>query len=335
MGDWEVGRSDEQDTRLRVRPGYGDIRKICFMCPDYAAILSYSLSLGPSHVSLTLNDSPVPGHILATLLEREQREGTLSFLYQLISLRPCFGAFSPELVETVRQWDEATAAKENVYIDTSFIGTSGSGRTYAGTVRRVECGLIAADRVSDCCGQCRALDTIDINRSLLGGEEKSKGRGGTGGKAAHKSVWQLATTTEDACSFVCPQVQSFNTSLPHAFNSAAQATAVVEHRAEIGNNLSVAVELEGRQVARQFSDFKTDRQLGPLLDWVAGLRMCVGYPANSLVTQTAFLQANRWEGGGVVYRNLNCNDLNWISHGISGSFCHAAFESLSVCVANN
>ena len=103
MGDWEVGRSDEQDTRLRVRPGYGDIRKISFMIPDYAAILSYSLSLGPSHVSLTLNDSPVPGHILATLLEREQREGTLSFLYQLISLRPCFGAFFSELVETVRQ----------------------------------------------------------------------------------------------------------------------------------------------------------------------------------------------------------------------------------------
>ena len=49
MGDWEVGRSDEQDTRLRVRPGYGDIRKISFLCPDYAAILSYSLSLGPSH----------------------------------------------------------------------------------------------------------------------------------------------------------------------------------------------------------------------------------------------------------------------------------------------
>ena len=45
MGDWEVGRSGEQDTRLRVRPGYGDIRKISFLCPDYAAILSFSLSL--------------------------------------------------------------------------------------------------------------------------------------------------------------------------------------------------------------------------------------------------------------------------------------------------
>ena len=86
MGDWEVGRSGEQDTRLRVRPGFGDIRKISFMCPDYAAILSYSLSLGPSHVSLSLNDSPVPGHILAMLREREQSKGTLSFLYQIMSL---------------------------------------------------------------------------------------------------------------------------------------------------------------------------------------------------------------------------------------------------------
>ena len=41
-------------------------------------ILSFSLSLGPRHLSLSLNDSPVHGHILATLQDREQREGTLS-----------------------------------------------------------------------------------------------------------------------------------------------------------------------------------------------------------------------------------------------------------------
>ena len=82
-------RSREQGTRLRARPGYGASRKISFLCPDNAAILSYSLSLQPlGHVSLILNDSPVPGNIMAALLEQEQREGTLSFLYQLISLRP-------------------------------------------------------------------------------------------------------------------------------------------------------------------------------------------------------------------------------------------------------
>ena len=89
----QPGREEGERTHTLQRPGqvggvdgYGDIRKICFMCPDYAAILSYSLSLGPSHLSLSLNDSPVPGHILATLQEREQSKGTLSFLYQIISL---------------------------------------------------------------------------------------------------------------------------------------------------------------------------------------------------------------------------------------------------------
>ena len=36
-------------------------------------------------------------------------------------------------VEMVRQWDEATAAKESVSINTSLIGTSGIGRTFAGS----------------------------------------------------------------------------------------------------------------------------------------------------------------------------------------------------------
>ena len=294
IGDWELVQADTC-TRLRVRPGYGASRKVSFLRPDFAAVLSYSLTLAPHHVSLTLNDSPIPATILASMLEREGREGTLSFLYQLISLRPCFGSFSPELVETVRQWDEPSAAAERLYIDAGFIGTSGSGRTYAGTVRTLDCGLIASDRVSDTCAACRRLDRLTINRSLLGaaagGESKDAAAGG--GKASQKSVWQLATTTEDACSFVCPQVQSFNTSLPHAFNSASQATAVVEHRAEIRNNLEVSVALAGRPVARRFPEFARDRQLGPLLDWVAGLRLCTGYPAHALVTQAAFLLEHR------------------------------------------
>jgi hypothetical protein len=144
--------------------------------------------------------------------------------------------------------------------------------------------------------QCRQLARLTINRSLLGEDAKRgerKTEGGLGAKASQKSVWQLATTTEDACSFVCPQVQSFNTSLPHAFNSASQATAVVEHRAEISNSLVVEVHLSGHRVARRFPEFQQDRQLGPLLDWVAGLRLCVGYPANQLVKQAEFLKANQ------------------------------------------
>lgn len=290
IGDWEVVGSTP--LTLRVRPGYGASRKLSFLRPDFAAILSYSLVLGPQHVSLTINDSSIPSHVLTTLLEREEREGTLSFLYQLISLRPCFGCFSPELVETVRQWDDETTAAEKVFIDSSFIGSSGSGRTYAGTVRSQDCGLIAFDRVSDCCQLCRQLTKLTINRSLLGEENKGEKKNVKGEQASQKSVWQLATTTEDRCSFVALQLQSFNTSLPHAFNSASQATAVVEHRAEISNSLQVEVHLSGRKISRKFPDFQRNRQLGPMLDWVAGLRLCVGYPAYQLVSQANYLQTH-------------------------------------------
>jgi len=290
IGDWEVVGSTP--LTLRVRPGYGASRKLSFLRPDFAAILSYNLVLGPQHVSLTINDSSIPSHVLTTLLEREEREGTLSFLYQLISLRPCFGCFSPELVETVRQWNDETAAAEKVFIDSSFIGSSGSGRTYAGTVRSQDCGLIAFDRVSDCCQPCRQLTKLTINRSLLGEENKGEKKNVKGEQASQKSVWQLATTTEDRCSFVALQLQSFNTSLPHAFNSASQATAVVEHRAEISNSLQVEVHLSGRRISRKFPDFQRNRQLGPMLDWVAGLRLCVGYPAYQLVSQANYLQTH-------------------------------------------
>ena len=148
--------------------------------------------------------------------------------------------------------------------------------------------MIAADRVSDCCSACRKLQKLTINRSLLG--EAVEETSPPGKEASHKSVWQLATTNESGCSFVCPQVQSFNTSLPHAFNSASQATSVVEHRAEISNSLEVKVHLSGRQVTTSFPEFHKDRQLGPLLDWVAGLRLCVGYPAHRLVEQAEYLQ---------------------------------------------
>jgi len=296
IGGWEVLCADTV-TRLKVRPGYGASRKVSFLRPDYAAILSYNLLISPNHASLCLNNSAIPANIIETMLQREEKEGTLSFLYQLISLRPCFGSFSPELVETVRQWDEETMLQEKVYIDTSFIGTSGSGRTYAGTVRTNDCTFIACDRVSDFCIQCKHLTTLTINRSLLfhgtGEKRDQPNKVSIGTKASQKSVWQLATTTADGCSFVCPQAQSFNTSLPHAFDGASQATAVVEHRAEIGNNLSVWVQLSGRPIARNFPDFQLNRQLGPLLDWVAGLRLCVGYPAHTLVTQATFLHQNR------------------------------------------
>lgn len=293
IGDWELTRADSL-TRLDVKPGYGASRKISFLQPDYAAILRYSVTLGEGRCQLTINNSSIPPHVLDVILARGEREGTLSLLYQLISLRPCFGCFVPELVETVKQWGETAMEVEKITVDTSFIGTSSSGRTYAGTVRSTDCGLLADNRVSDRCAECGKLDRLTINRSLLGEQTvpHKKETVEQQGKGSQQSVWQLATTSQDGCSFVCPQAQSFNTSLPHAFDSAAQASSVVQHRVEISNGMNVVVELSGRLVTATFPDFARDRQLGPLLDWVAGLRLCVGYPASQLVRQAAFILDN-------------------------------------------
>eukprot|EP00090_Calanus_glacialis_P001061 TRINITY_DN10756_c0_g1_i1.p1 TRINITY_DN10756_c0_g1~~TRINITY_DN10756_c0_g1_i1.p1 ORF type:complete len:1638 (-),score=635.61 TRINITY_DN10756_c0_g1_i1:838-5751(-) len=303
IGDWEVSESDQEVTRLSVRPGYGASRKGSFLHPDYAAILRYTLILAPGLCSLTINEHEINSTVLDIILDRGEKEGTLSFLYQLISLRPCFGSFSPELVETLsRSLDKQDKSKQlgQLYIDSNFIGTSSSGRTYAGTVRDKDCDFLAGDRVSDCCNHCKKLDKLTINRSVLGQEEEgeevvednAEKAEVEGGKTSQKSVWQLATTSEDGCSFLCPQVQSFNTSLPHAFDGSSQATTIVNHRVEISNNLKVQVELCERSVSRSFPEFQKSRQLGPLLDWVAGLRLCVGYPNMQLVKQATFIIQN-------------------------------------------
>jgi len=299
IGDWEVCQADRV-TKLSVRPGYGASRKGSFLQPDYAAILRYTVILSPGKCNLTINEQEINSKLVSTILERGQKEGTLSFLYQLISLRPCFGSFSPELVETVSQSQDKSRYLEELYIDSNFIGTSSSGRTYAGTVRSKLCDFLAADRVSDCCSKCKKLDKLTINRSILTQDEEEivekkndKYTEVTDGvKVGQKSVWQLATTSEDGCSFLCPQVQSFNSSLPHAFDGSEQVTSIVNHRVEISNNLKVQVELSERPVSRTFPEFQKSRQLGPLLDWVAGLRLCVGYPNMQLVKQATFILQN-------------------------------------------
>ena len=299
IGDWEVTTSNIEVTKMSVRPGYGASRKGSFLQPDYAAILRYSLTLAPGSCILTINEHEINSNVLDIILDRGEKEGTLSFLYQLLSLRPCFGSFSPELVETVSK-SLNKQELSGLYIDTNFIGTSSSGRTYAGTVRAKDCDFLAGDRVSDCCNYCKKLDKVTINRSILAQETEEilednsdkKSNSCGGGKTGQKSVWQLATTSEDGCSFLCPQVQSFNTSLPHAFDGSSQATSIVNHRVEISNNLKVLVELSDRAVSCTFPEFQKDRQLGPLLDWVAGLRLCVGYPNTQLVKQATFIIQN-------------------------------------------
>ena len=46
-------------------------------------------------------------------------------------------------------------------------------------------------------------------------------------------------------------------------------------------------------ISKTFPDFPKSRQLGPLLDWVAGLRLCVGYPNSQLVEQARFIMDNQ------------------------------------------
>jgi len=300
IGDWEVVKAGKDITVLDVRPGYGASRKGSFLHPDFAAILRYSLSLAPGECRLTINEHEISIDVLKTIFERAEKEGTLSFLYQIISLRPCFGSFSPELVETVsRSLDKKENSSKllDVYIDANFIGTSSTGRTYAGTVRSMNCDFLAGDRVSDSCNSCKQLDKVTINRSILGDDEYDiKGSAVSSeepvNKSLQKSVWQLATTSSEGCSFLCPQVQSFNTSLPHAFDGSVQATSIISHRVEIKNNLEVNVELCEKPVTRTFPEFQKNRQLGPLLDWVAGLRYCVGYPNMTLVKQATFILEN-------------------------------------------
>lgn len=276
---------------MSVRPGYGASRKLSFLQPDFAAILRYCLVLSHNSVKLTINEKTVESKIVSNILETTEKEGTLSFLCQLISLRPCFGNFSPELVETASQ-AQAMSRQDNqerlsqVQVDNSFVGTSSCGRTYAGTVRHKDCCILAMDRVSDVCKKCQELSKLTINRSLLNQEEDENTKSG------QKSVWKLATTSSDCCCFVCPQIQSFNTSLPHAFNGRAQANCVVRHSVEISNDLAVKVHLSDRLVSKQFEEFQKTRHLGPLLDWVANLRLCVGYPSKNLVGQAKFIIEN-------------------------------------------
>ena len=46
-------------------------------------------------------------------------------------------------------------------------------------------------------------------------------------------------------------------------------------------------------VGKTFLDFEKDKQVGPLLDTVASMRMCVGYPDAVLVTEAKYLMEHK------------------------------------------
>ena len=101
----------------------------------------------------------------------------------------------------------------------------------------------------------------------------------------------MEQTSSDGCTFLCPQLQSFNTSLPHQFVNTSQATTIVDHRCYIAQDLETTITLNRHQIkGKHFPDFMKDKQVGPLLDWTASLRLCIGYPDVTLVSQARYLK---------------------------------------------
>jgi len=162
--------------------------------------------------------------------------------------------------------------------------------------------VISSSRVSDNCQACEGLKKLVVNRSVLSLQENSsahaKATVALGKPPHHKSVWKLAESSEAGCTFVCPQVQSFNTSLPGAFSPAKQAVAVVEHVVCIdGRDLAASVHLAGRTIdaaanmedAGALAAYGRDKAVGPLLEWAASLRLCTGFSDQTLVSETRYL----------------------------------------------
>ena len=189
IGDWLVERCDEQEIMLVVNPGYGGSRKMSFIQPDVWAILRYQLIFSSSekpkvvenqlsevthHLRLFINEKQVPSDLVLPVLTKSIKKGVFNLLYNLLILRPCFGSFNPELVETFAQVGSnvgngmvGSMICENKTLDTNFIGSSQNGRTYAGTVRSTDCRILASARISDTCEACSHLHSVTINRSIL------------------------------------------------------------------------------------------------------------------------------------------------------------------------
>ena len=107
-------------------------------------------------------------------------------------------------------------------------------------------------------------------------------------------MWKVEETSPDGCTFLCPQLQSFNTSLPHQFVNTSQATTIVDHRCHISQQLETTITLNQKLIkGKIFTEFERDKQVGPLLDWVASLRLCIGYPDVKLVEQARYLKEKK------------------------------------------
>ena len=340
IGDWEVMKCDDSEIKLTVSPGIGSSRKISYIQPDVCAMLKYEFILkNTGFMQLLISDRPSPTVHFFPVFKKSS--GAYNLLYNLLTLRPCFGNFNQELVETVEQNSSSILDGYSI-VDKNFIGSSQSGRTFAGTVRSVDCEVISESKIADTCGPCSELYNVVINRSLLPApirEEpkisavpsslatkvvkkdsptlgsaldmrrteclqlinpKTRRRlssmssdDGQHSKEKNKqeSVWKVEETSVEGCTFLCPQLQSFNTSLPHHFvDKSTQATSVIEHRVVIASDLSTKVSLNRNLVRHKtYPSFEKNKQVGPLLDWVASLRYCVGYSDPILVEHARYL----------------------------------------------
>ena len=306
IGDWQVQKCEADLVRVVVNPGYGASKKMSFIHPDVSAVLSYTFIVRPAFPpQLFINDLPVSPSLLRGILDKSMSKGLLNLLYNLLTLRPCFGSFNPELVETVEKGlvnAELQDLWKSLYVDSTFIGSSQNGRNYAGTVRAKACKVLAQSRVGDTCSECSVLKNVVINRSVLTSQDENASQESSSessnkpaksksaaNPALQKSVWKVAESSEAGCTFVCPQLQSFNTSLPSRFSGHLQATSIMEHKVYISHDLKASIYLNGRPINRTFREFEQNKQVGPLLDWVASLRLCIGYPDQDLVEQAAYI----------------------------------------------
>ena len=281
IGDWTVMDCDQDNIRLVINPGYGTSKKMSFIHPDVTAILRYELRIdNVNNFYFIINDRRVPPAAISATINKSLKKGFLNLLYNLQTLRPCFGSFNPELVETVG----GNQIRSDIFIDRSFIGSSQNGRTYAGTVRNVECSVLSQSGVSDTCEFCASLDEMVINRSTILTTEESNQD-----KTYQKSVWTIESTDKVCTTFVCPQIQSFNTSRRNQFIGSQQASTIVKHVVDIKADLNTVIKLNGREINKSFPDFVKDKQVSVLLDQVASLRHCVGFPETKLVEQTRFI----------------------------------------------
>jgi hypothetical protein len=99
VGDWHVVSCDRSLVRLQ----HASSRKMSFLRPDVSALLRYELSLRPNAAQLRINDAPVPDDVTMDVIESSAAKGVFNLLFHMLTLRPCFGNFQPELVETIEK----------------------------------------------------------------------------------------------------------------------------------------------------------------------------------------------------------------------------------------